>query len=374
MWPQVCRRGVFRICDKRNLMQRRAGFTLIELLVVIAIIAVLIALLLPAVQQAREAARRTQCRNSLKQLGLATHNYLDIHGQFPPASFSAEGSGANLNRSASVFSRLLPMMDQAPAYNKMVFSGTDFNGSSGTDRNWEIKNSLRVPGLLCPSSAMPTTRSDTTSTNTRALGSTVPTAITVQLANYVGISGSYNTPTGTTRTETAWTGSGMLTANGMITPALSGAVWDPLSPKYGSRPQPVTIASVVDGTSNTAMFGEQGILTKSSASTTALNDMRASNIPGGAWSGGENQTSRVGNYTSPRSPYLINWKESTPSDVGVNTSTAGGQIHSVFSSAHTGGAHFAFADGSVRFISENTSASIINGICQRNDGQVLGEY
>ncbi len=354
-------------------MFRKKGFTLIELLVVIAIIAILIALLLPAVQQAREAARRTQCRNNLKQLGLAIHNYVDTHLVFPPANFSTEGSGANMNRSASVFVRLLPMLDQGVAFNQMVFSGTDFNGATGTDRNWSVKNNLRVPGLLCPSSALPTTRTDTTSANTRLLPN-APQTITVQMANYVGIAGSYNTPTGTTRTETAWTGSGMLAANGIIAPAISDAVWTPLSPKYGSRPVPPTIANVTDGTSNTAMFGEQGIFTKSSASTTALNDMRASNINGGAWSGGENQTSRIGNYTTPRSPYLINFRESSPADAGVNTSTAGGQMHSVFSSAHTGGAHFLFADGSVRFLSENTAASIINGICQRNDNQVLGEF
>src|SRR3954471_6100931 len=95
-------------------MKKKHGFTLIELLVVIAIIAVLIALLLPAVQQAREAARRTQCKNNLKQLGLALYNYHDVYLMFPLASGPAGGPGGQRH---STFVGLLPYIDQGPLAN-----------------------------------------------------------------------------------------------------------------------------------------------------------------------------------------------------------------------------------------------------------------
>lgn len=122
--------------------RRSTGFTLIELLVVIAIIAVLIALLLPAVQQAREAARRTQCKNNLKQLGLAIHNYLDAQGSFPPTGCYPSASFGQW-KTFSGQARLLPYLDQANLQNLINWSiPYELQGST---------ISVRVPTFVCPS-------------------------------------------------------------------------------------------------------------------------------------------------------------------------------------------------------------------------------
>ena len=120
------------------------GFTLIELLVVIAIIAILIALLLPAVQQAREAARRTSCKNNLKQIGLALHNYLDVYSVFPP-SFCVSGSAGSFSPGGqwSAQARILPFIEQGNLYDNINFSASYTEGSSPAID--------RIPVYLCPS-------------------------------------------------------------------------------------------------------------------------------------------------------------------------------------------------------------------------------
>ena len=120
---------------------RRQGFTLIELLVSIAIIAVLVSLLLPAVQQAREAARRTQCKNNLKQIGIALHNYLEAFSTFPPSfCFSTAGSW-------SVHGRILPYMEQASAFSQIRL---DLDWANPINEATHVAQ-LKVPSYTCPS-------------------------------------------------------------------------------------------------------------------------------------------------------------------------------------------------------------------------------
>ena len=135
MWKSVAR------------SRKSNGFTLIELLVVIAIIAILIALLLPAVQQAREAARRTQCKNAMKQIGLAFHNYHDVYGKFPQPSILGltVTTGMKMTSAVSWETALLPYIDQAPVFN--IF---DTNRAIFDPANAAAVKTV-IPVYLCPS-------------------------------------------------------------------------------------------------------------------------------------------------------------------------------------------------------------------------------
>lgn len=182
---------------------RRHGFTLIELLVVIAIIAVLIALLLPAVQQAREAARRSQCKNNQKQVALALHAYHDSHGTFPI------GNLANINFTLQAY--ILPYLDQANLYNRLNFNygGNCFNINTG-----DIY-APKIPAYTCP---------------------TDPLASTPGFLSGYGnfLVGAYFGTMGTSTTN----------KSGMFYSSSAGA--------------PVKMRDVTDGTSNTLLFGERG--------------------------------------------------------------------------------------------------------------------
>jgi len=135
----------------KKLFGMRKAFTLIELLVVIAIIAILVALLLPAVQQAREAARRSSCKNNLKQIGLALHNYHDVHNVYPLNNDSTRKGG---NTATSWVTMSLPYMEQAPLYDRVDF--TTQSGHYGLDNaSAKIVRVQPIDTLMCPSNPQP---------------------------------------------------------------------------------------------------------------------------------------------------------------------------------------------------------------------------
>lgn len=333
-----------------NQHNRRRGFTLIELLVVIAIIAVLVALLLPAVQQAREAARRSSCKNNMKQLGLAIHNYHDTHRVFPGNIVQTAGD----QRNASWITMILPFMDQAPAYNQMVFSGTDWTMQSGVNLNWDVTNQLRVDILNCPSSPMPKVRNFGTNGATQGVGA--PGTISIQTADYAGVSGGYWRPNTTTVPPGGvWTGYGWDHKNGIII-------------NYNGSTDPVRMAKVVDGTSNTIAVGEHSDYTVRNSDGAKV-DARASSWAGGSWAAGPANYAWVGwslNVTIPR--YGINY----------NGPGYGHEIpyggHNGFRSAHTGGAHVLLGDGSVRFLGENIDFNTLLALSQAEDGVPVGAF
>jgi prepilin-type N-terminal cleavage/methylation domain-containing protein len=220
----------------------RTGFTLVELLVVIAIIGILVALLLPAVQAAREAARRSQCSNNLKQIALATHNYHDVYKSLPPLGFhSNPGIGAGTNRAYSWALWILPYNEQQPRYDQMKLQSRPWGGGlpdpwSMANNAWENANwKGDIETHMCPSDSVPTNRNESPS-----------------LLTYKGCVGddyhqNHFRPQGTT-------GSGRGGFDGSGDPAPQNTPRDNRGIFQINRW--INLGSITDGTSNTAMFGE----------------------------------------------------------------------------------------------------------------------
>lgn len=304
----------------------KRGFTLIELLVVIAIIAVLIALLLPAVQQAREAARRTQCKNNMKQIGIALHSYHEALSVFP--------TGATGQAPGYAF--ILPYLDQAPLYSKLNF-GTDIYSSS-----MQPAINTVIPAYICPSSTSPSTGYTTTSSSLW-YGS-------IAMCDYALVSGSDQGP------NTSSTSYGPATCNGAFC----------YTTKWGALAK-ISMRDMTDGSSNIFGVGEYAGLTK--GQKTGLprgND----GIP---WCLGEDGTIQ----------YTIRSVTVTPNsrwfyDAGWSDGNAGnttGRLNdSSLHSQHAGGIHILMMDGAVRFISDNISLATFKNLADKSDNAVVGEF
>ncbi len=338
----------------RSTRFQTGGFTLVELLVVIAIIGILVALLLPAVQAAREAARRSQCVNHLKQLALATHNYADTYRCLPPGVLP---QSPPKYRKASWIVRIMPYIEQTAAYDQFTFIDTDWTGQDAVDRNAWLKMQLAVEILDCPSSPLPKRRTENTRSETQGLTPPVPAQITVQIPSYVGIAGTYYDQNDMTSAPTPnnTMSYGRSTFNGVMA-AVGGNV----------LPNSLTFASITDGTSNTACFSEQSSYYIPTAGGSKV-DGRGGNWAGGAWASGPAGDSDWWlNVTVVQ--YPINWNGS------ASNHDAGYKRHTIIRSAHPGGAQFALSDGSVRFVAQTVDFRTITRLCDRADGQPLGEF
>lgn len=334
-------------------VDRRNGFTLVELLVVIAIIGVLIALLLPAVQQAREAARRMQCSNNLKQLGLAFHNY---HGTYQCFPFGWNITG-DLNGSGWPF-QLLPYLEQTalndkwdsrvPAMDQAASIGYP---AAAAAANLEV---IKTPigAFMCPSAAADTIHDYGVPTGSLSAGvPPVDLSWTAARSDYTATSGI--------RGDFA-------TLAYAANPASSrgGVLWQT---GYGGKSSCPRMADISDGTSNTFLVGERlggsnvYKLRKIDPTLTAA----AGPAQGGAWGDiltGEHWAQGSlydGSFTGSGGPCIINC--SNGRSVG-------------YFAFHPGGANFLMCDGSVRFIPSTISAYTFASLVTLSNGEVIGDY
>lgn len=331
--------------------RRRIGFTLIELLVVIAIIAILIALLLPAVQQAREAARRVQCKNNLKQFGLAIHNYEASLGSFPPGR-------TGFPMVFSAHAQLMPYFDAANLYNIIDFNtAPTFVEPPVAPYAANVTAAMiKVPMFLCPS--------DLGSIPGNSYGPT----------NYVVCTGSGTSPT----TRYIRAGDGV-----MYDPKLNGIV---------------RFRDVIDGMSNTVamseeLLGDGPAAAAASGATSANPSLEVLNLSTSQTSGGPytaaNDTSPstcvagAGTWSGTRGAKWMNGHfgdtlynhgltpNSRQFDCGNNSHSSG---LTAARSRHTGGVHVLMCDGSTRFISENIDYVLWQSLGSRAGGEVIGEF
>lgn len=331
--------------------RKRNGFTLIELLVVIAIIAILIALLLPAVQQAREAARRTQCKNNLKQIGLALHNYLDVNSGFPPSFVSDISTNDTSGGEWSAHARLLPYLEAANLYN-----AADLSQAYDTPVNASIPI-MRVASYLCPSETNDRTRVDSS-------------------GNPIYYPLNYGFNGGTWR---VWTNSNRQPGNGAF------------APNSAFKPRDFT-----DGTSNTLGFSEVKAYTaynRDGDAGTATVPADAAAVSALIAGGGSNKANsghtewvdgRV-HQTGFTVTLTPNTEVTVPGgdrpEEGDFTScredkTCTTPTYAAITSRsyHVGIVNSLLMDGAVRSISENIDLGTWRNLGQRNDGNVIGEF
>lgn len=359
----------------------RKAFTLIELLVVIAIIAILVALLLPAVQQAREAARRTQCKSNLKQLGVALANYHDVHTILPPGVISSGGNRpADVNRGQqhtdalnhTGWILLLPFVDQATLYDEwdlnIASNGylrTDGNKPSGVVRGgWPNANTplaqTKIATYMCPS--------DDASDAIHARTDFANWGNTHAKSNYRFCAGGHGN--GWQTVDRYW--SIFDTAASNLPNGLTGIRYRGMFGFQGSA----RIRNIVDGTSQSIAVTESITTVSGSARSFGAQSNAYTAIWGGHRRAGTfsvNHPNLDTNHIN-NARYHINGPVHSP---GMTGSSANGDLRThlqSISSIHTGGAHVLMADGTTHFLSESMDHSVYALLTRISDAEPAGAF
>lgn len=301
--------------------KRRAGLTLIELQVVIAIVAVLSLLLLPAIQQARESARRTLCKNRLKQLGLALHLYHDVHRTFPASSFLPNPH--NINEA------ILPWLGMSSLYQQI-----DFHLPNNAPRNLAVLGKVPHEAQSCPS-------------NPEGLGRRMYDGMSSQGASYQTSAGPYRFPLGPDRkSDCALAGHPEYCFGSSVSPTSGIFSLSIAAPSKCSR-----ISDITDGVSQTLLMGEV---------------LPQLNLFHGVWSV---QANGFTTYLKPNSTVSARPRSGGIPAISYQDAL---NLNQGLSSAHEGGVHVLLGDGAVAFLSNQIDFRTLNWLSHKSDGNPAG--
>jgi prepilin-type N-terminal cleavage/methylation domain-containing protein len=309
----------------------RHGFTLVELLVVIAIIGVLVALLLPAVQTARESARRMQCSNHVRQLSLALLNYHDVNQAFPSGAFKG-----NCGYKMGWVVRVFPFLEQGARYDSIspvLMTATPWRFDTSPHFGTDPKYTTKIPALACPSSELKKSE--------HYQNTTLPWITDQSPLHYRGVAGAYNVEP----VVGNWSAHSVYTTSGIFYPVVS-----------------TRIAEIQDGTSNTLMVGEYssaiGLPAGVAKPTTAWGAIQP-------WTWGHYQ------YTTCFGDENAGWLMIDHKMLQYPINYRGSFLtnNAPFRSNHPNSALFGVADGSVQILSQTISMNIYYGLATRNSGE-----